>query len=747
MENKINYRYPSKIKKFSINDPFLKILVTKYEKEIPWQTIVKNQDSLNKYVKETMLSSIYKYSKGDIYLSRKYFIDESVINLEQELNLNQIPDLVQLNNFKKMRVEKGDDSVKRLITTIKNNQKRFAFESWVKLMRKNYKKDPAFIYLMLKPMFEFSDDTTRKPLMAPESDVVDWIYSIILKEKLLPDVNIAKEYFKKIDKGISGNINNGWVYIPSDHKRLAAVCQGSGWCISDTKWASHYLEYNDFYILKSNGKPKVALRCSRDNNIIECQGISNTSPKEWFIEVDFFIRDNNLNLLDRKQEYEYALHEYSPNETPITWWNERIVYWPLAYFHAPENIRIQLNKPRIENLITNKNALSLPKIASYIPDIKVEQWLNFIKDNPAIYHHLPINIIKNDESAFREAFESGIYRKIEMNELTMDELKYIPEHFKEKQIYQDYIKYYFTGKFHKLIIKNPQKREERENRFEFNSLVPQQKNEDFEITQLRLLNILMNNETSDFSDNIFPLNLRKLKNFKELRESAWAEAVKVNPTFRFALPKDLRDKLVFGPQKEPAPELLDKWVRKVKYQPWLLTRKDFVPASVRYRDEILLAYADGWFPILYEKPYKLWIEKSSLSGCKRIYLAYPALRCSQIMNALIAGFRKSKGELRSYGTYSSNRTSCIAAIQLAVLLASVSYDSDLSKFMIERVKKYFYVSPYIKKPDTYDFFVNEILNGKLKEVCNKYNDVRGSSVFKMFDVKERLRKMNSGKKK
>ncbi len=50
-----NYKWPTKIRKFGITDPFLKILVAKYEGEIPWQTQVRNENELRQFVAEQML--------------------------------------------------------------------------------------------------------------------------------------------------------------------------------------------------------------------------------------------------------------------------------------------------------------------------------------------------------------------------------------------------------------------------------------------------------------------------------------------------------------------------------------------------------------------------------------------------------------------------------------------------------------------------------------------------------------------
>ena len=41
------YRWPTKVKKFGIEDPVLKVLVDKYENEIPWhKERIKDENSL-----------------------------------------------------------------------------------------------------------------------------------------------------------------------------------------------------------------------------------------------------------------------------------------------------------------------------------------------------------------------------------------------------------------------------------------------------------------------------------------------------------------------------------------------------------------------------------------------------------------------------------------------------------------------------------------------------------------------------
>jgi hypothetical protein len=47
MTREFKYLWPTKIRKFGISDPFFKLLVAKYEREIPWQTEVRDEATLN----------------------------------------------------------------------------------------------------------------------------------------------------------------------------------------------------------------------------------------------------------------------------------------------------------------------------------------------------------------------------------------------------------------------------------------------------------------------------------------------------------------------------------------------------------------------------------------------------------------------------------------------------------------------------------------------------------------------------
>ena len=55
----LTYRWPTKVKKFGIEVPVLKVFVAKYENEIPWQKEeIKDEDSLCRFIQNRMLPDL-----------------------------------------------------------------------------------------------------------------------------------------------------------------------------------------------------------------------------------------------------------------------------------------------------------------------------------------------------------------------------------------------------------------------------------------------------------------------------------------------------------------------------------------------------------------------------------------------------------------------------------------------------------------------------------------------------------------
>jgi hypothetical protein len=57
MKTHYQYRWPTKIKGYGITDPFLKVFVAKYEREISWQVKVRDEETLIRHIQVEMLPS------------------------------------------------------------------------------------------------------------------------------------------------------------------------------------------------------------------------------------------------------------------------------------------------------------------------------------------------------------------------------------------------------------------------------------------------------------------------------------------------------------------------------------------------------------------------------------------------------------------------------------------------------------------------------------------------------------------
>ena len=125
------------------------------------------------------------------------YINEQAVNLELALTTDQELNREEIEQVRQCKSSKGDSEAIKLLTEFINKHKNESFEKWISLVTKKYKSNPAFQYLLLKPLFETSGSRSRRPLSIPSEDVIDWLYMRIIKERINPNYSLAKEYFLK----------------------------------------------------------------------------------------------------------------------------------------------------------------------------------------------------------------------------------------------------------------------------------------------------------------------------------------------------------------------------------------------------------------------------------------------------------------------------------------------------------------------------------------------------------------------
>ena len=662
------YRWSTKIKKFNITDPFLKFFAEKYEKDIPWQVQVKDEITLNHFLQQTLipkfmdridLSSASNNNKKNFYISKQH------ISLQNALDSQEHHDDADIQSIKLIRKENGDEKALEALINLINKRKYQAFSSWIKLLDEHYPNDFAFRLLLLRPLFELAGHGTRRTVIEPTINAISWIYQRIERERILPNDNIAFQYCLKLSANTRAA--DGWQYVAADISnvsRLNAICSGSGWCIAGHYYASYYLNTCDFYILTANNKPVAALRVSQNNQVLEHRGRYNDEPVEWIHDIWLL-----LETLKIDNSFRNSIRP-SPqflDTASDPWWQERIKLWNFSALLAPQKIKQKLLN-QIQGTISQY--IEFPKFheLAKLSGITIDKsmWCAIFESNPIKYNTCPEEFKNLDD--IKQACINGWLLNLRDDQLTLSDIKNIPEFAKHDKEFSRQFDEYFPSSILQAIRKNPSTRKERSNRFSMEKLIPVAVGESQKIACERMINALLNNEDGVYTDDIYYELLQQRNDYAIIREQAWQEGIKVHPPLWFALPEDLRAKKAFQlPTTSSKFVDLEEWCNKVKNRPWFLTQKKTVPKSIRMHPRIIEAYRDGWSYYLRDCPWRIWVK---FKESRRVYMSYALLNDNSTINALADGWiATGTNILKFWRTKPSERMKSIPAVQLSILRA------------------------------------------------------------------------------
>ena len=660
------YRWPTKLKKFGIEDQFLKILATKYEKEIPWQVLVRDSSTLIRYVENVMLPKFLdraafphnEAGKNHLYIS------SNDVSLDTALNAEVNRDSPEIKTIKNIRLVEGDIVAKAALVKLINERKYLAFKAWIDMLDKEYSNEPVFKLLLLRPLFELSGRGMRRAVIEPSLDVIEWLHRRIERERVLPDENIATHYCLKLGMGSQKASSDGWQFIPSGRQnsaQLSAASLGSGWCIADRKWANNYLEDCEFYLLRSINQPVVALRVSTNSGrVIECRGRFNSSPDKWFVDIDIFLKTQSLDMYGRENIKEGF------DSKSEDWWKDRIRLWPFAGLLAPSTIKAKLVSEIYVDLFKYAHFKNFHNLVQLL-GVNLDQgfWRMLVEVNPYSYVNCPREL--QSSPRIQEACLTGWKSLLNDDQMTAQLILTIPEFVRANARFQEAIGKNFPASLRDTIRKHPSTWSERENRFKLQNFLPATPGESEQVARERLVNVLLNNEDGIYTDDKFSDIERQREDFLIIREQAWTEAIQAHPPLWFALPVDLRNKENFQlTDQAPKNVDLDMWCLKVTAKPWLLTQQKGVPKSIRFHRCILEAYRDGWFPFLRKSPWRLWVPK----GARRVYMSNALLADDHAINALAEGWKQSENKiLNRWFQNASDRMRKLQALQVSVLRA------------------------------------------------------------------------------
>ena len=293
-----------KIIKFKIDDPFLIFFLYKYENTVDWTQVQTLEQIINQIKSATkeIIGRTFKSNKDNFYMKD--------INLEREFQVHMNdPQIAQA-----WEIFRNDpDGAKDIILKAINDEKSQVFDEWIKYITKTneiYAANPAFQFILLKPIFEDSDNQTKTSSPPLDADAVGAIYERIKQTNGKDQFNTLKAYRKllienQMKHGESIKGEEGWIYIPGYHsdmdrfkdnvKRVKAISTGRGWCTA-SGMAEPYLEQGDFYFLIENGLAVVAIRLLKSDTIAEIRGRNNddTELRPYLERVVEFITNKKF---------------------------------------------------------------------------------------------------------------------------------------------------------------------------------------------------------------------------------------------------------------------------------------------------------------------------------------------------------------------------------------------------------------------------------------------------------------------
>jgi hypothetical protein len=687
MDSFSKFKFPTKVKKFKITNPSLMIFVSKYENQIPWANGINNEETLKKYISTEMLPELYRSTSFPIIGSKKksYFVEACHISLKINTDDNAVYSEEEIRKVRKLLQHQDESVAKVYLAEIVNNRKKKSFDSWKGVLKKACKDNPAFVYMLLRSVFDTSPYGSRRELADPDKNIIEWLHLQIEHKVFNPNESLSKNYFFKKSFGSGLRILNGWQYIQRDinnASKLCAAARGSGWCIADKQWASSYLSKYSFYILRKEGKPVVALRV-HEGGVYECVGVHNFIPFQYFYDIKLYSDYMKLRFLEC--DINDYLNELSFDNFSLEWWQQRLVSWPGSYFKVEEKYRNIIESPTLECFVPYMWYISIEKL---IKDFKIV--LDFkilfkaLSMNPQLYE--TINNLSESET-HKEKIKSicitAWLEKIERGELTLLEHKELPLFVKESEGYNQMLEKQISTNLYKELYKTPKTFLSRNNRLNVGDLLVYNEFESYDVTLKRTTTIILNVESSDFSDHIFPDYLYNRTDFEKLRTDAWKEAITERPSFRLALPNDLSNLPEFGfDDSNVGPLQLQKAIDKIIEKPWSLDSKGKLSEKIRNKEEALKAYIKGWQKLILKNPDRLWCVSNRYFN-RREYISYAALRNKQIIDTYFQSFKEAINKNRDVWHMLTDRTEKVPTIKLAFIMAL--YNSSNEKLK----KKYF----------------------------------------------------------
>ncbi|MCF7837108.1 MAG: hypothetical protein K9N49_00600 [Candidatus Marinimicrobia bacterium] len=150
---------------------------------------------------------------------------------------------------------------------------------------------------------------TRSPVPV-DAEALAALYDGIRDEEITPNDSLVRKLceFMAFERQAAGSAPAfgtacGWVTITRDQakaaERVAALSQGSGWCVASSNMAASYLRSSDFHLLVEGGRAKAAIRIS-GNSAVEIQGPGNRDPGLWWPRIQLYLNARAVKMISHR---------------------------------------------------------------------------------------------------------------------------------------------------------------------------------------------------------------------------------------------------------------------------------------------------------------------------------------------------------------------------------------------------------------------------------------------------------------
>jgi hypothetical protein len=152
---------------------------------------------------------------------------------------------------------------------------------------------------MLRPVIDSSDAKCTRSPVNPDAEALVGVFDGIASGQIEPTAKLMRTLCEFMAFGKQADSSRptfgtacAWVVITGQMdkaaSRVAALSQGSGWCVASPSMAEHYLRRSDFHLLVENGRAVAAIRVS-DSEAVEIQGKGNQDPGLWWPRILLYL--------------------------------------------------------------------------------------------------------------------------------------------------------------------------------------------------------------------------------------------------------------------------------------------------------------------------------------------------------------------------------------------------------------------------------------------------------------------------